>query len=179
MGIFLIFVSVVVFVWACVGLIHPQTARIPNRTVSLLIWLVAVGFLVNGIEIKMAEEPPESRQVATTTRCDPYPSDIEAIVVDSIMENALVRDAALSQSDCGLSLVLMVNAAITEAAAHERGEQFVRLVKSLGPKGSQDEPIGVEIGRSQYDYQIGVYASGTQEPIARGAKVAMARSIRW
>ena len=73
----------------------------------------------------------------------------------------------------------MVNTAMTEAAAHERGEQFVRLVKSLGPKGSQDEPIGVEIGRSQYDYQIGVYASGAQDPIARGANVAMARRIRW
>ena len=115
----------------------------------------------------------------TQDQCDPYPSDIETIVIESITQDMLIRDAALSQSDCGLSLVLMVNAAITEAAARELGDNFVRGVKSLGPKGSQDEPLGVEIGRSQYDYQIGVYAAGTQEPIARGVKVAMARRIRW
>ena len=36
MGVFPLFVSFVVFLWACVGLIHPQTARIPNRAESAI-----------------------------------------------------------------------------------------------------------------------------------------------
>ena len=127
----------------------------------------------------LTRDPAPQVEATMQDQCDPYPSDIEALVVESIMEDVLVHDAALSQSDCGLSLVLMVNAAITEASAHERGERFVRQVKGLGPKGAQDEPLGAEIGRGQYDYTIGVYASGTREPIARGAKIAMARRIRW
>ena len=183
MGGFLLFVSVVGFLWACVGLIHPPTARLPNRGGSVLI-ISFVSFVIFAIGSGMMEEEVPDRsapssQVTTTVRCDPYPSDIEAIVVESIMQDVLVHDAALSQSACGLSLVLMVNAAITEASAHERGERFVRQVKGLGPKGAQDEPLGAEIGRSQYDYTIGVYASGTQEPIARGTKISMARRIRW
>ena len=96
-----------------------------------------------------------------------------------ITQDVLVHDAALSQSACDLSLVLMVNAAITESAARERGDNFVRMVKGFSPKGAQDDPLGVEIGRSQHDYLIGVYASGTRDPIALGAKSAGARRITW
>ena len=198
MGGFLLFVSFVVFVWACVGLIHPASARIPNRWMSVLIWLGSVMVFTQGMSMMPDQSPPApvpvraivnnpegtrsaapSRESGVTNTCALYPPDIEAIVVESIMQHAVVRDAALSQRDCALSLVLMVNSAITEVAARELGDNFVRGVKSLGPRGAQDESLGIEIGRSQYDYQISVYASSTQEPIARGAKVAMARRIRW
>ena len=133
----------------------------------------------------LVDNPDGTRSAAprapgvTHTACATYPPDIEAIAVEAIVQDALVNDAALSQRDCGLSLVLMVNAAMTEAAARERGDNFVRGVKSLAPKGAQNEPLGVDIGRGQYDYTISVYALGTREPIASGAKVALARRIRW
>ena len=79
------------------------------------------------------------------------------------MQHAVVRDAALSQRDCALSLVLMVNSAITEVAARELGDNFVRGVKSLGPRGAQDESLGIEIGRPiRLPNQL--FYGSTQEP---------------
>ena len=57
MGGFLLFVSVVVFVWACVGLINPRTARIPNRWMSVLIWMGSVMAFTQGMS-RMPDEPP-------------------------------------------------------------------------------------------------------------------------
>ncbi len=101
------------------------------------------------------------------------------LAIQFIEQDALVLDAALSQDGCSLSLALVVNAAITTEAAQERGDNFVRLVKSFAPQGDQYESPGVQIGRGQYDYSIGVYASGTKARIALGVKPAMARSVSW
>ena len=184
MGVFLMVVSFVVFLWACVSLIHPQTARIPTRSVSVVIWLGSVVLFVVGAGLaddstRTSSPAPRAVKAAPRASCASYPSDIRDIVVGSITQERLVHDAALSQSACDLSLVLMVNAAITEAAARELGDNFVRQVKSLVPKGAQDESLGVDIGRSQYNYTIGVYASGTKEPIAVGAKIDLAQRITW
>ena len=57
MGGFLIFVSFIVFVWACVGLIRPASARIPNRLISPLIWLGSLWLFMQGISL-MPDKPP-------------------------------------------------------------------------------------------------------------------------
>lgn len=114
--------------------------------------------------------------------CPLYPDDVrDLLLMPQIKERQsdLIRDAAFSQDGCKISLVLIVNAAITVEHAKDLGDDFARLTKAFAPRGKNSESPSKEgLGRGTYDYLIGVYTAQGKE-IALGAKVAAARRISW
>ena len=85
-----------------------------------------------------------------------------------------VRDAAITQEGRQLSLALIVRRTTSEASGKQLGDNFVRIVKSVGP----DSAPGKEIGRGQYDYLIGVFYPN-EKRLAMGAKVRTSPRITW
>lgn len=64
-GIVLVSFSILVFVWASVGLLRPSWARLPNRLASVWVWALSVGLLVAG---GMLQAPPS--EVARSDAAD-------------------------------------------------------------------------------------------------------------
>ena len=106
--------------------------------------------------------------------CPPYPEDLKVMVVGEFKRELVVRDAGIFQDGCDLKLVLVVNAATTEAYALELGDRFVRMTKALGPGPGPDQEIGTGI----YNYLVGVFTSN-EKRLALGAKVATATRLTW
>lgn len=96
------------------------------------------------------------------------------LAIQSIKQQPLVLDAAISQDGNTFSLVLVVNRATNQTGARQLGDNFVRMLKTF----SDDDNPGREIGRGKYDYLIGVYYSDRTQ-VALGAKAAGATRIRW
>ena len=67
-GTMLVTFSVVVFLWAVVGLIRPDWGRLPNRLASVWVWVMSVGLLAGGA-ILMA--PPEPNGVSSANPVNP------------------------------------------------------------------------------------------------------------
>ena len=133
------------------------------------IWGCLGGFVL----LILMSKPPED------SSCDPYPEATQVTANAAIESRDLVRDAALSQDGCSLALVLIVNDIITVEAAQELGDNYLRMIKGLGPTGPSDERPSVQIGRGQYDYLIGIYGALSDEQIAYGAKSRNAQKISW
>ena len=96
------------------------------------------------------------------------------LAIQSIKQQPLVLDAAISQDGNTFSLVLVVNRATNQTGARQLGDNFVRMLKTF----SDDDNPGREIGQGKYDYLIGVYYSDRTQ-VALGAKAAGATRIRW
>lgn len=94
----------------------------------------------------------------------------------SLIDEKLVNDASAQVKDDTIYLVLMVNAATNIETAKRLGDNFLRLTKSLCKDG---EAPSKRIGKSNYNYQIGVFASGSESEIARGAKIDVSPVISW
>ncbi len=97
------------------------------------------------------------------------------LAVTSMEQQAGVMDAGAVVEGRTVSLVLVVQPAVGPALAEQLGDMFVRMSKSL----VGDDAPGKEIGRGRYDYLIGVYWLGEDDPIVQGAKSAGATRIRW
>lgn len=142
-------------------------------TLAAVLMLVACeeeGDSADDSEPTPTEDPSEDESAQAET----LDSDVQEAAISLIMEETLVQDAAISQDGDTLSLVLIVNAATNEEHARTLGDNFVRLVKTLGP----DEGPGRNIGEGNFTYIIGVYAP-SEEEIAGGSKPASAASISW
>ena len=65
MGDFLLLVSLAVFVWAVVGLVNPQVAKLPNRLWSVGIWILSL-MLAGACSSVSQDDPsePESEEAA-------------------------------------------------------------------------------------------------------------------
>ena len=100
-------------------------------------------------------------------------SDARRLALLEIESRAGVRDAAVSVEGNQYSLVVVAYAT-SESYARTLAEDFVRLLKSLGP----DDSPGKEVGRGKYDYVVGVYYPN-EEPLALGANASTAGSISW
>lgn len=87
-----------------------------------------------------------------------------------------IRDAAVTQKDWELSLVLIVGAGMNEMRAKELGDNFLRQVMSNS--GGIEKVPGKEIGPTKFSYLVGIYGPGEQQ-IALGAKAPASRSITW
>lgn len=96
------------------------------------------------------------------------------IAISQIKTYPGVRDAAVTQEDGMLTLVIVADYAMNAETAKQNGERFVRLVKQFGP---DDNPTS-EIGAGVYDYLIIVVTPAKKE-LARGAKVNIAKKITW
>ena len=122
---------------------------------------------------KVTPKPWPTRQTQAPSGTESL-SKILTVVVREIEGSARVRDAAARLEGKTFSLVLIVDYATSEQYARVLGEDFVRLLKGLGP----DDPPGREIGRGKYDYVVGVYYPNERE-LARGAKAKTADRISW
>ena len=119
----------------------------------------------------MPRPPTATPRPSGPTRSNAQAQDL---AIQSIKQNPLVLDAAISQRGNQFSLVLVVNRATNQRAARELGENFVRMFKGF----SDDANPGRDIGTGKYDYLIGVYFSDRTE-IALGAKAASSSRITW
>ena len=63
MGDFLLLVSLAVFVWAVVGLVNPQVAKLPNRISSVGIWILSL-VLAGACASLSPDDPSESEEAA-------------------------------------------------------------------------------------------------------------------
>jgi len=101
--------------------------------------------------------------------------ETEAMVIDLIKESELVvLDAAVTQKGDQFSLVVIVINGTTKEAAKNIGDNFLRMVKSLGP----DENPGRQIGPGIFDYFVGVYHRDESE-LVLGFKSKRAENIDW
>ena len=131
----------------------------------------------------IGDEPQVGRgsnaRTASVDRATPTPEvdlDLRAqLAVDQMEEYAGVMDAAVRLEGRNVSLVLVVYPAVGPGLAEELGDTFVRVSKSLLNDGAS----GKQIGRGKYDYLIGVYWPGGDDPIVLGAKSRAAENIRW
>ena len=96
------------------------------------------------------------------------------MVIDMIVGYSGVREAAVTQRDNVVSLVLIVEYATSQSYARELGDNFVRLAKSL----LGDSAPGKAIGTGKYDYMVGIYLPN-EEQLALGAKARTADRISW
>ena len=149
-------VSIVIVLWtsACGG--DPQPEPVPT----------AVPTATPTLE-------PTSTPVPTLEQ--PTIEEVGQIIIESIKDYPEVRDAAISQDDRTFSLVLVVAQATSQSKAQQLGDNFVRMTKTFLQDG---EAPGLQIGRGEYDYLIGVYRPN-EERIASGAKSRGADRISW
>ena len=94
--------------------------------------------------------------------------------INTVTGNPEAREAAITQQERVLSLVVIVNRGTSETRAKDIGDSFVRLAKTF----SNDVNPGKEIGSGIYDYLIGVYFPGSVKVVS-GAKASNARRIMW
>ena len=119
--------------------------------------------------------PPTPMELTPVSNCPRYPSSKIEIAVHGIMQQSLVRDAAIVQDGCLLKLAILANPIVTKDHAKQLGDNFVRLTKTFGP----GQNPGREIGAGVYEYMVGVYESGSQKNIVLGGKSPRGKSIRW
>jgi hypothetical protein len=152
-------VSIVMILWtsACGG--NPQPEPVPTATPE--------------------PEPTPTLEPTSTpvpTLEQPTIEEVGQIIIESIKGYPEVRDAAISQDDRTLSLVLVVAQATSQSKAQQLGDNFVRLTKTFLQDGEAPGPQ--TIGRGEYDYLIGVYRPNDVQ-IALGAKSRGADRISW
>lgn len=122
--------------------------------------------------------PPveEVEQIVTLTESG------KTMAIEVIEEYPEVLDAAGGQDGTSLSLALIVRHGTSIERGKELGDNFVRLVKSLGftgtPTGEEPPIPGKRIGKGPFTYLIGVYYPDETQ-LALGAKVAGAENISW
>ncbi len=100
--------------------------------------------------------------------------ETKGMAINVIKNYPLVVDVAIKQKGRDISLVLIVDRAVSKQKAKELGDNFVRLVKSF----SKDKIPGKKIGRGIYNYLVGVYYPD-EVKLVIGAKVYTAEQITW
>jgi hypothetical protein len=88
--------------------------------------------------------------------------EMVAMAVNTMKQSDAVRDAAVSQVGNIISLALIVQNYVTPERSKELGDAFVRQVISLCDEGS----LGKEIGKSKFNYLIGVYRPDKTEIVS-------------
>ena len=122
----------------------------------------------------------------TTPEAPPPVVPQEAIdeAIAFIEQELLVRDAAILIEDRQIVLALAVNRAITESAARQLGENFLRFFSGAASRWSDDERITPPISDSygglwdHYDAQI-IIAFDADTVFQQGAMVRGASRITW
>ncbi len=118
---------------------------------------------------------PTTRPAPTATPEPPY--TWQDVAIDEIKAHDLVRGAWIERGDSStFHLGVSINCAATTEYAREVGDNFVRLVVTLGPDAGRP---GIEIGPTRYNYLVIVYCSSNGKELALGGKVDFARRIAW
>ena len=140
---------------------------IRNRILLVFATLVLTAMLLF-VGCAPREAPPEITNLGKST------------AIDQIKAYPEVLDAAITQDGYDLSLAIIVPKDTSEARAKELGENFVRLVKTLGLLDSDKRGPAPEkeIGEGIFNYLIAV-ASPDQTIIVQGTKVSFAIHTTW
>ena len=139
--------------------------RLRTKTRTPRVLLLWVG-LTCAVMVGCGGEPP------------PYPEDAKKLAIETIIaQHQVVTDAGIEQDGHDLKLVVLVIRGTLESAAREIGENFVRLVRSLGPGKSLSKKMG-EVGQTLYDYRLAVCASADL-CFAQGVKNSSSTNIYW
>ena len=154
------------------GLLGVSLSAIGLFVVLIVVIVVAVSAGGgNGESTVKRERPaPTAKPVDMTVS-----AETREIVLMTIGASPGVLDAAISQDEEYISLVLVVGAATSEQYAKELGENFVRQFKSM----SQDDPPGKGVGTGMYNYSVKVVGMPGEKVIAQGAKVSFSDRISW
>ena len=95
--------------------------------------------------------------IATSTapaQTPPISSDQKKLILAGIKQNREVLGARIEpEKDNRITLILMVRYGTSEVRAKQLADNFVRMTMTLGP----DKNPGKEIGKSRYDYPVGVF----------------------
>lgn len=96
------------------------------------------------------------------------------LAIRTIKDYSAVKDAAVVQEGRNLDLSITVDYATPEENARELGNNFVRLIQTLGPEAMP----GAVVGKGMFNYLVGVYyPSG--EMLAMGTKPRTSDHITW
>ncbi len=143
--------------------------RIPwwRRWGMIVVWGVLIGLCIAAISC--GDETDQSSAVNTQIS-----ADLKAMIVAQVTGYPEALDAAITQQDEDISIVLVVAGWTSESKARELGDNAVRMTKSLSP----DSSPGESIGQGRYNYLVSVYDPG-ERLIAQGAKAKGADRITW
>jgi hypothetical protein len=152
--------------------------------IAIVIWIYfssgsdkTVPILSEDSKATIGDAPEESSELAKTDI--PLIAEIDIkISTDGMKADypSEIVDAAVTQKDREVSLVLIVKSKVTEARAKELGENFLRQVMS-NSGGIENSP-SKQIGSTRFSYLVGVYGPGEQQ-IALGAKAPASKWITW
>ena len=96
------------------------------------------------------------------------------LAIRTIKDYSAVKDAAVVQEGRSLDLTITVDYATPEENARELGNNFVRLLQTLGPEAMP----GAVVGKGMFNYLVDVYyPSG--EMLAMGTKPRTSDRITW
>jgi len=96
------------------------------------------------------------------------------LAIRTIKDYSAVKDAAVVQEGRNLDLSITVDYATPEENARELGNNFVRLIQTLGPEAMP----GAVVGKGMFNYLVMVYyPSG--EMLAMGTKPRISDHITW
>ncbi len=154
---------------------------IPNNKRKVAIYILSVFVIAGAIyNLKVISNncrAPWRRKVGTRKQQEKIPIITETQktkAINTVTGNPEAREAAITQQERVLSLVVIVNRGTSKTRAKDIGDGFVRLAKTF----SNDVNPGKEIGSGIYDYLIGVYFPGSVKVVS-GAKASNARRIMW
>ena len=146
----------------------PKKNKAGNRVgtiISILLLIIIVAYC------NIVPDYEETRKPAQTSA---DVSEFE-LAEQTIVGYDEVTEAAINMRDGTMSLAIVVKRSTSESRAKELGSNFVRITMSLANGESSPSK---EIGKSRYDYLIGVYYSDGEEFIT-GAKVRRATRVSW
>ena len=96
------------------------------------------------------------------------------LAIRTIKDYSAVKDAAVVQEGRNLDLSITVDYATPEENARELGNNFVRLIQTLGPEAMP----GAVVGKGMFNYLVGVYYP-SEEMLAMGTKPRTSDRITW
>lgn len=96
------------------------------------------------------------------------------LAIRTIKDYSAVKSAAVVQEGRNLDLTITVDYATPEENAKELGNNFVRLLQTLGPEAMP----GAVVGKGMFNYLVGVYYP-SEEMLAMGTKPRTSDRITW
>lgn len=154
----LLTLSIIVFLWACLGLLAPGLAGLSARWQSVLVWAVAVGLLFTGIE--MGQPPPpqvitaEQRDRNVERQRQQRAEELGISVSEVIEMEARDRAAAAERQQAERRRVEEERRQRAARARRERDGSMARQ-RAARIRGELDDPIGPILAQMSMTAQRG------------------------
>ncbi len=130
------------------------------------------------------EETKKDGTKKNTNQKPVIPEDAISLMVNDMLQNTLVVDAAVSSNDNELSIVVIVNNATNKDAAKTIGDNAARRLGSAASIFNEDlqGPTKDYYGDiyKHYNLTVGVYHSyNTDKAVIKGYKARSSNTIKW